>query len=158
MNHELQAGFRKVRGTGDQIAGIHWIIEKGIQFQREGKKAKMISASFTKLKSLTVWITKIWGKYFKWWEHQTILPASWEICIQVKKQQLEPDMEQWISSKFRKGGNQGCILSPCIFILYPEYTMWNARLDEVQAGLLGELSITSDMQMTLPLWQKVKRN
>ena len=58
-----------------------------------------------------------------------------------------------------KGVHQGCILSPCLFNFYPEYIMRNARLDEAQAGrLLGEISITSDMQMTPSLRQKVKRN
>ena len=59
-----------------------------------------------------------------------------------------------------KGVCQGCILSPCLFNLYAEYIMQNARLDEAQAEIkkLGEISITSDMQMTPPLWQKVKRN
>ena len=57
-----------------------------------------------------------------------------------------------------KGVCQGCILSPCLFNLYAEYIMQNAGLDEAQAGsrLLEEISITSDMQMTPPLWQKVK--
>ena len=55
-----------------------------------------------------------------------------------------------------KGVHQGCILSPCSFNLYAEYTMRNAGLEE--SRLLGEVSITSDMQMTRPLWQKVKRN
>ena len=55
---------------------------------------------------------------------------------------------------------QGCILSPCLFNFYAEYIMRNAGQEETQAGsrLLGEISITSDMQMTPPLWQKVKRN
>ena len=55
---------------------------------------------------------------------------------------------------------QGCILSPCLFNLYAEYIMRNARLEEAQleSRLPGEISITSDMQMTPPLWQKVKRN
>ena len=57
-----------------------------------------------------------------------------------------------------KGVRLGCILSPCLFSFYAEYSMKNAGLEEEQAGLLGEISITSDMQMTSPLWQKVKRN
>ena len=55
-----------------------------------------------------------------------------------------------------KGVRQACILSPCLFNLYAEYIRRNARLTETQAGLLGELSITSDMQMTPFLWQKMK--
>ena len=59
-----------------------------------------------------------------------------------------------------KGVCQGCILSPCSFNLYAEYIMQNARLDEAQAGIkiAGEISVTSDMQMTPPLWQKAKKN
>ena len=59
-----------------------------------------------------------------------------------------------------KGVRQGCISSPCLFKLYAEYIMRNAGLEEAQAGikLPGEISIISDMQMTPPLWQKVKRN
>ena len=59
-----------------------------------------------------------------------------------------------------KGVRQGFILSPCLFNFYAEYIMRNTRLEETQleSRLLGEISITSDMQMTPPLWQKVKRN
>ena len=59
-----------------------------------------------------------------------------------------------------KGIHQVCILSPCLFNLYAEYIMRNAGLEEIQAEIkiAGRISITSDMQMTPPLWQKVKRN
>ena len=55
--------------------------------------------------------------------------------MQSKKQQLEPDMEQWTGSKLGKGVCQGCVLSPCLFNLYAEYIMTNAGLDEAQAGI-----------------------
>ena len=97
MNHELpdvQAGFKKGRGTRDQIASIHWIIEKARGFQ------KNIYVCFIDyIKALTVWITTNCGKFFKRWEYQTTWPASCEICMQVRKQQLELDMEQQTGSK-----------------------------------------------------------
>ena len=79
--------------------------------------------------------------------------------MQVRKQQLELDREQQ-TGQIRKGVRQDCILSPCLFNLYAEYIMRNAGLEETQAGIkiAGIISITSDMQMTPPLWQKVKRN
>ena len=86
-------------------------------------------------KPLTKWITTNCRKILKRWEYQTTLPASWEICMQVKKQQLEPDMEWQTGSKLGKELSQGCILSPCLFNLYTEYIMRNARLDEAQAGI-----------------------
>ena len=61
--------------------------------------------------------------------------------------------------KIWKGLHRGCMLSLCLFNLYAEYIMQNARLDDVQAGIkLGEISVTSDVQMTPLLWQKAKRN
>ena len=92
MNHELpdvQAGLRKGRGTRDQIANIHWIIKKARALQKN-----IYFCFMTMPKPLTVWITTNCGKYFKRWEYLTTVSASWEICMQVKKQQLEPDMEQ----------------------------------------------------------------
>jgi len=83
-NHELldvQAGFRKVRGTRDQIANILQIIEKARKFQKTST-----SALVTMSKSLTVWTTTNCGKFLKIWEYQATLSAFWEICMQVKKQ------------------------------------------------------------------------
>ena len=87
------------------------------------------------------------------------LPASWEACIQVKKQQLELDMEQRIGSKCGKEYVKA-VFSPCILNLHAECIMQNAGLDEAQleSTLLGEISVTSDMQMTPTLGQNVKNN
>ena len=97
VNRELpdvQAGFRKGRGTRDQIVNICWIMEKAREFQKTS-----ISALLTKPKSLIVWIMINCGKFWKRWECQTTYPAPWEICMQVRKQQLEWDMEQQTGSK-----------------------------------------------------------
>ena len=99
VNQELpdvQAGFRKGRETKDQFADIHWIIEKAREFQ------KNIYFCFIDYTKVFVWITTNCGKFFKKWEYQNTWPSSWEICIQVKKQQLEPDMKQWTGLKLEK--------------------------------------------------------
>ena len=84
---DVQAWFRKGRGARDQIANIHWITEKAREFQ------KNIYFCFTDYtKAFDVWITNC-GKFLKRWEYQTTLSASCEICVQVKKQQLESDRE-----------------------------------------------------------------
>ena len=85
MNRELpdvQAGFRKDRGTRGQIANIHWIIEKAREFQN--------NICFIDYAKAFVWITTNYGKFLKKWEYQTTLPAFCETCMQVK---LELDME-----------------------------------------------------------------
>ena len=97
VNRELpdvQAGFRKGRGTRDQIANIRWIIKKAREFQKN-----IYFCLLTMPKPLTVWITINCGKFSKRWEYQTTWPASWEICMQVRKQQLELDVEQQTGSK-----------------------------------------------------------
>ena len=97
VNHELpdvQAGFRKGRGTRDQIANICWIIKK-----QESSRKTSIPALLTMPKPLTVWITINCGKFWRRWEYKTTWPASWEACRQVRKQQLELDMEQHTGSK-----------------------------------------------------------
>ena len=99
MNSELpdvQAGFRKDRETRDQIANIPWIFEKAREFH---KRVPSTSTLLTMAKPLTVWITTNCGKFLKRWAHQTTLLASREICLQVKKQQLDLDMEQQTGSK-----------------------------------------------------------
>ena len=125
VNRELQAGFRKGRGTRDQIANI-----AGSWKKQESSRKTSISALLTMLKPLTVWITINCGEFGKRWEYQTTWPASWETYTQVRKQQLELDMEQQTGSKSGKGVHQACILSPCLFNLYAEYIMRNAGLEE----------------------------
>ena len=94
MNHELpdvQAGFRKGRGTRDQIANICWIIEKAREFQ------KNIYFCFIDYAKASDCVDHS-GKFWKRWEYQTTWPASWETYMQVRKQQLELDMEQQTGS------------------------------------------------------------
>ena len=97
MNREIpdvQAGFREGRGTRDQIANIRWIMEKAREFQKN-----IYFSLLTMPKTLTVWVTINCGKFWERWEYQTTWPASWEICMQVRKQQLELDMQQQTGSK-----------------------------------------------------------
>ena len=78
----VQVGFRKGRGTRDQIANIRWIIEKAREFQKN---------CFIDYAKAFDCVNQTW-KFLKRWEYQTTLPASWETCMQVKKQQLESDI------------------------------------------------------------------
>ena len=91
---DVQAGFRKGRGTRDQIANIHWIIKKAREFQ---KNIYFSFIDYAKAFSCVDY-NKHW-KILKRWDYQTTWPASWEICMQVRKQQLELDMEQQTGSK-----------------------------------------------------------
>ena len=90
----VQADYRKSRRTRDQNANIHWIIEKARGSQK--------NVCFIDYAKPFVWITINCGKLFKRWDYQTTLPASWEISMQVKKQQLELDMEHQTGSKLGK--------------------------------------------------------
>ena len=121
---DVQAEFRKGRGIKGQIVNIHWIIEKPRQFQ---KNICFCFIDYAKAFDC-VDHSKLWEIIKE--EYQIAWCASWEICMQVKKQQLELDMEQQTGSKIRKGVCQGCVLSPCLFKFYAEYIMQNARLDE----------------------------
>ena len=100
MNRELpdvQAGFRKGRGTRDLKADIRWIIKKTFDFQKN-----VYFWFIDYVKAFNCVVTTNCGKFFKWWEYQTTLRVSSEIYIQVKQQQLELDMEQWTASKLEK--------------------------------------------------------
>ena len=123
-------------------------------------RRRSTSASLTMLKPLTLWITTNCKKFLKRWQHQTTLPASWETCIQVKKQQLEPDMKQQTDSKLGKEYVKTVYCHPA-YLTYMQSTsheMPGWMKYKLESILPWEISITSDMQMTPPLWQKAKRN
>ena len=151
---DVQAGFRKGRGTWDQIANIPWIIEKAREFQ------KNIYFCFTDYTKAFDCVDSNCRKFLKRWEYQTIWPASWEICMQVKKQQLEPDMEQQTGSKLGKEYVKTVYRHPtyltCMQSTSCRMPGWMKH--KLESRLPGEISVTSAMQMTPPLWQKVKRN
>ena len=161
MNWELasvQAGFRKGRGTRDQIANIRWITEK------ESSRKTSTSVLLTTPKPLTVWITveNSEREFSGTPDHLTCLLrnlyAGQEATVRTGHGTTD-----WFH--IGKGVRQDCILSPCLFNLYAEYIMQNAGLDEawhqipawfhkLESRLAGEISKTSDMQITSPLWQK----
>ena len=157
MNHELpdvQAGFRKDRGTRDQIANISWIIEKA----RVTEKHLFLFIAYAKAFDC-VDHNKLWKilKEMGIPDHLTCLLRN--LCAGKEATvRTGHGTTDWF--QIGKGVRQGCIWSPCLFNFYAEYIMRNAGLEEAQAGIKmpGEISITSDMQMTPPLWQKVKRN
>ena len=158
VDHELpdvQAGFRKGRGTRDQIVNIRWIMAKAREFQ------KNIYFCFID-----------YAKAFDCVDHNKLWKILKEIGIPdhvtCLLRNLYAGQEATVRTghgttdgfQIRKGVHQGCILSPCLFNLHTEYIMRNTGLEEAQAGIkiAGEISITSDNQMTPPLWQKVKKN
>ena len=156
MNCELpdvQAGFRKGRGTRDQIANIRWIIKKAREFQ---KNIYFYFIDYTK----ALWIIVNCGKFWKRWEYQTTWPTSWETCMQVRKQLLELDMEQWTGSKWEKKYVKAVYCHPAHLTSMQSisWEMLGWMKYKLESRLPGEMSIISDMQMTPPLWQKVKKS
>ena len=156
---DVQAGFRKSRGTRDQIANIHWTIEKAREFQKNFWDYFWIYFCFTD-----------YTKAFDCVDHNKLWKILKEMGIPdhltCPLRNLYAGQEATVRTghgttdcfQIGKGVHQGCILSLCLFNLYAEYIMRNAGLDEAQDGIQisGEISITSDMQMTPPLWQKVR--
>ena len=133
MNHELpevQAGFRKGRGTGDQIADICWIIEKAREFQ---KNIYFCFSDYAKdfdcVDHIKLWkIIKEMGI-----PDHLICPLRNLYAGQETTVRTGHGITHWFQTG--KGTGQGCILSPCLFNLYTEYIMRNAGLDETQAGI-----------------------
>ena len=158
MNHEIpdvQAGFRKGRGNRDQIANIHWIIEKARELQ------KNIFFCFIDYVKTFVWITINW-KILK----EMGIP-NYLICLLKNLyagQQVIVSTGHGTTDWFQigKGIHQGCILSPCLFNLYAEYIMRNAGLDEAQAGIrigwrnINNLRYADDTTLTTESKEELK--
>ena len=124
----------------------------GLWKKQENSRRTSTSASLTMLNTLTVWITTDCGKFLKRWEYQTTLPASWEIYMQVKKQQLEPDMKQWTGSKLTKEYDKAVYCHPA-YLTYIQSTsseIPNWMNCHLESRLPGEISITPDRQMIPP--------
>ena len=158
MNQELpdvQAGFTEGRATRDQIANILWIIKKAREFQ---KNIYFCFIDFIKA--------------FDCVDHNKLRKILQEmgipICLICLLRNLYAGQEATVRTghgttdwfQIGQGVCQGCILSPCLFNLYAEYIMRNEgwKKHKLESRLPGEISITSDIQMTPRLWKKVKRN
>ena len=133
VNRELpdvQAGCRKGRGTRDQIANLCWIMEKAREFQKN-----IYSCFIDYAKAFdSVDHNKLWKILQEMGipDHLTCLLrnlyAGQEMAVRTKHETMD-----WF--QIMKGVRKGCILSPCLFNFYAKYIMWNARLDEAQAGI-----------------------
>ena len=152
---DIQAGFRKGRGTRDQIANICWIIKKARESQ---KNIYFCFINYAKAFDC-VDHNKLWKilKEMGIPDHLTCLLrnlyAGQEAIVRKGHETTD-----WF--QIGKGICQGCLLSPCLFNLHAEYIMqmphWVKH--KLESRLPGEIQITSFTQMTLPLWQKVKKN
>ena len=132
---------------------IKWPTSIGPSEKQESSRKSCTSALLTMPKPLTVWITINWKilQEMGIQDHLTCLLRN--LCTgQEATVRTGHGMTGWF--QIGKGVRQGCILSRCLFNLYAEYIMRNAGLEE--SRLLGEISITSDMQMTPSLWRRVK--
>ena len=122
----------------------------GSSKKQESSRKTSISALLTMPKPSTVWITINCGKFWKRWEYQTTWPASWETCMQVRKQQLELDMEQQTGPQQEKEYIKAEYCHPA-YLTYMQNTSWEMLgwiKYKLESIFQGEISITSDMQMT----------
>ena len=158
VNHELsdvQAGFRKDRGTRDQIANIWWVIEKAREFQRN---IYLYFVNYSKDFDCV--------DHNKLWKILQEMGISDHLTCLLRK--LYAGQEATVRTghgttdwfQIRKGVRQGCILSPCLFKLYAEYIMRNAGLNEAQAGIKVARRIINNLRYAddTTLWQKAKKN
>ena len=120
------------------------ITDKAEQFQKNNYFCFIDYA-----KALTVWITTNCGKFWKRWEYQITWPASWEICMQVKNHLLELDMEQQTGYKLGKEYVKA-VYCHYAYLAYMRSTSWEIPGIKLESWLLGDISITSDKQMTPP--------
>ena len=157
VNHKFpdgQAGFKKGRGTRDQLANIHWIINKARKFQ---KNIYFCLIDYTKAFDC-VGHSKLWKilKEMGIPDHLTCLLRN----LFAGQEATEPDMEQETGSKSGKEYINAVYCHPA-YLTYMQSTSWEIpdwMKQKLESRLQGEISITSDMQMTPPLWQKVKKN
>ena len=153
MNRELpdvQAGFRKGRGTRDQIANIQWSIGKAREFQKNYFCFIDYAKGFDCVDHNKLWkILKEMGIP----DHLTCLWRNLYVGQEARAKTSHGTID-WF--QIGKGVRQGCILSPCLFNFYAETLGWKKHKRE--SRLLGEISITSDMHMAPSLWQKMKKN
>ena len=130
----------------------------GSSKKQESSRKTSISALLTMPKPLTMWNHNILWKILREIEYKTTWPASWETYMQVRKQQLELDMEQQTGSKSEKEYVKAVYCHPA-YLTSMQSTSWEMlgwKKHKLKSRLPGEISITSNMQMTPPLWQKEK--
>ena len=128
--------------------------------KQESSRKTSISALLTMPKPLALWITRNCGKFWKRWEYQTTLPASWETYMQVQEATVRTGHGTTDWFQIGKGVHQAVYCHPA-YLTSMQSTSWEIlgwKKHKLESRLPGEISITSDMQMTPPLWQKVKRN
>ena len=146
---DVQAGFRKSRCMATYIGSL-----------KKQENSRKTSALLTIPKAVTVCITANCGKFLKRWEYQTTLPASWEIHMQVKKQQLEPYMKSWTGSKLGKEYVRAVCCHPAYLTSMQsascEIPGWMKH--KLESSFPRKILVISDMQLIPLLRQKAKRN
>ena len=150
---DVQTEFRKGRGTRDQIANIHWTIEKAEEIQEN-----IYFCFIDQAKDFDfVDHNKLW-KFLKKWEYHTTLPAFWETCMQVKKQQLELDMEKQTGSKLRKSTLRLYVVHP-VYLTYMQSTSWEIlgwMKHKLKSKLPGEISYAHDTSLSAEIEEELQ--